>query len=150
MPVGRPKKKGRVLASLLTGALAVPVLAAIALPMILHRSSSEQDSAAKNLLLDARSRMESCARGDGGSYAGCRASEMEETEPEVAWEDGVAPHGRGEGRVGRVYVSELGEASYRLETTSGSGRVFSYAYDDDGGDGAGVRRAGGGGYESEW
>lgn len=49
-------------------------------------------------------------------------------------------------RQNAVYVSELGQAGYRLETTSGSGRVFSYAYDG----GVGALRAGGGGYESGW
>ncbi len=145
---GSLPKKGYFIATLLVGALATLVLAAIALPLILHRSSLEQDAAAKDLLLDVGSRMASCARGAGeGSYAGCRASEMEKVEPGINWRDGVAPHGWGEGRLGRVYVSELGEASYQLETTSGSGRVFSYARN---GDGAITRKAGGGGYESDW
>ena len=146
---GSLPKKGYFIAALLVGALVTLMLAAITLPLILHRSSLVQDGAAKDLLLDVGSRMASCARGgDGeGSYAGCRASEMEKAEPGIAWRDGVAPHGWGEGRVGRVYVSELGEESYRLETTSGSGRVFSYAYN---GNGAITRRAGGGGYESDW
>ena len=76
--------------------------------------------------------MDLCAESAGGSYAGCDARRMARIEPGTEWREGAAPYGVGwgDGRVGRVYVaqSEDNPGFYRLETTSGSGYVFSYEY----------------------
>ena len=124
----------RLLPALLAGLLALFLLSAMAAPLLLDRSSTGRDDEAKNLLLGAASEMNSCAGTAGGSYARCDAGRMRELAPGIEWREGAAPYGKGwgDGRVGRVYVSVApggGDASsYRLETTSGSGYVFSYEY----------------------
>lgn len=106
----------------------------MAAPLLLDRSSTGSDDQAKGLLLGASSEIEACAASAGGSYNGCGARRMRELAPGIEWREGVAPYGLGwgDGRVGRVYVSVApggGDArSYRLETTSASGYVFSYEY----------------------
>ena len=113
---------------ILPAALAILVVAATAVSLLLDRRSEGWDEAAKDLVLAAASAMERCARESGGSYAGCDAEKLREIEPGIGWRDGAAPVGWGAGRVGRTYVGGLGGAEYRLQTTSGSGRVFSYSY----------------------
>ncbi|MDP9426806.1 MAG: hypothetical protein M3P37_12450 [Actinomycetota bacterium] len=124
----------RVLPALLAGLLVLLLLSAMAVPLLLDRSSTDSDDQAKGLLLGASSEMEACAASAGGSFEGCGARRMRELSPGIEWREGVAPYGLGwgDGRVGRIYVSVTpggGNAnSYRLETTSGSGYVFSYGY----------------------
>ena len=124
----------RVLPALLAALFALSLLSAMAAPLLLERSSTDSDGQAKGLLLGAVSKMDSCAEPAGGSYEGCDARRMRELAPGIEWREGVAPYGVGwgDGRVGRVYVSVSpgggGADSYRLETTSGSGYVFSYEY----------------------
>ena len=130
-----PGRKGRrVVPALLAGLLALSLLSAMAAPLLLERASAGSDDEAKRLLLGAASEMNSCAASDGGAYSRCGAGRMGDLAPGIEWREGVAPYGKGwgDGRVGRVYVSVApggGDArSYRLETTSGSGYVFSYEY----------------------
>lgn len=122
----------RLLTALLAGLLALSLLSAMAAPLLLDRSSTGRDNEAKSLLLRAASEMDSCAQTAGGSYARCGAGRMRELVPGIEWREGAAPYGKGwgDGRVGRVYVSVApgNASSYRLETTSGSGYVFSYEY----------------------
>ncbi len=131
---GSGRRRRRVLPALLAGLLALSLLSAMAAPLLLDRSSTDSDDEAKGLLLGAASEMESCAASAGGSFEGCDARRMGELASGIEWREGVAPYGVGwgDGRVGRVYVSvapDVGDASsYRLETTSGSGYVFSYEY----------------------
>ena len=131
---GSGRRKRRVLPALLAGLLALSLLSAMAAPLLLERSSTGSDDEAKRLLLGAASKMDACAAPAGGSYMSCGARRMGELAPGIEWREGVAPYGMGwgDGRVGRVYVSVApggGDASsYRLETTSGSGYVFSYEY----------------------
>lgn len=127
-------RRRRLLPALLAGLLALSLLSTMAAPLLLDRSSSGRDDEAKSLLLGAASKMDSCAEAAGGSYAGCDAGRMRDLAPDVEWRQGLAPYGKGwgDGRLGRVYVSVApggsGASAYRLETTSGSGYVFSYAY----------------------
>ena len=131
---GSGRGRRRLLPTLLAGLLALSLLSAMAAPLLLDRSSAGKDDEAKNLLLGAASAMDSCAEAAGSSYAGCDAGRMRELAPGIEWREGVAPYGKGwgDGRVGRVYVSVgpggSGASAYTLETTSGSGYVFSYAY----------------------
>ena len=124
----------RLLPVLLAGLLALSLLSAMAAPLLLDRSSTGSDGEAKSLILGAAAEMDSCAEGAGGSYARCGVERMREISPGIEWREGAAPYGKGwgDGRVGRVYVSVPpgggSTSSYRLETTSGSGYVFSYAY----------------------
>lgn len=118
-------------ALLLAGLIGALVLAGILAPVTLSRVAIGQDEAARELVINAVPRMRACASFEGGgSYATCDAAEMAQTEPEMQWRDGLAPVGWGRGGVGKVFVSDLGESSYRLETTSASGRVFKYDYED--------------------
>ena len=131
---GAARSGRRVLPAVLAGLFALSLLSAMAAPLLLERSSTDSDGKAKGLLLGASSQMESCAAQAGGSFEGCGARRMRELAPEIEWREGVAPYGVGwgDGRVGRVYISVApgggGASSYRLETTSGSGYVFSYEY----------------------
>ncbi len=134
-------------AGLVAGLIAALVLAGIAAPVVLSKGATGQDANAKELLVNAVPRMRSCASLEGGgSYAACDAAEMAQTEPAVQWRDGVAPIGWGRGGVGKVYVSDLGETGYRLETTSASGKVFIYAFEN----GSVARSAIGGGQPGSW
>ena len=123
-----------MLPALLTGLFALSLLSAMAAPLLLDRSSTDRDDEAKALLLGAAAEMGSCAEAAGGSYAGCDAGRMRDLARAYEWREGVAPYGKGwgDGRLGRVYVSVSpggsGTGAYRLETTSGSGYVFSYEY----------------------
>ncbi len=136
---------GRLVRGSLAGVFAVLVLAAIMVPVLLNRGAPARDAKAGELLVSAAVRMSSCASLEG-AYAGCDAREMNDDESGIEWRDGLAVPGWGLGRVGKVYVSELSETSYRLETTSGSGKVHSYVYQND----AVWRTAGGGGPETGW
>lgn len=136
---------GRLVGGSLAGVFAAVVFAAILVPVLLNRGAGAWDAKAGELLVSAAVRMSSCASLEG-SYAGCDAREMSDDESGIEWRDGLAVPGWGLGRVGKVYVSEISETSYRLESTSGSGKVFSYVYQNDA-----VRRiAGGGGAETGW
>lgn len=132
---------------ILVGAISILVLAGISVPIALSSSAPGQDAAAKELLLAAAVQMRACGSTEKGedSFAGCDAGEMKGAEPGLEWRDGLAKPGL-RGEVGAVYVSELGEEAYRLETTSASGRVFAYAYEN----GVVARSMMGGGPEGGW
>ena len=127
VPAGK-RSRGSFLPAIFPAVLAVLMIAAIAVALLLDRRSEGWYAAAKDLVLSAASAMEQCVRETGGSYAGCDADVLREIEPGIGWRDGAAPVGWGDGRVGRAYVDALGVSAYRLQTTSGSGRVFSYSY----------------------
>ena len=118
-------------ANLLVGAIAVLVLAGVSVPVMLSWIAPAQDANAKELLLSAVVRMRACAslEGEESSFAECDAEKLRSTQTGLEWRDGLAKPGL-RGQVGKVYVSDLGENAYRLETTSASGRVFTYAYRD--------------------
>ena len=133
-------------ANLLVGAITVLVLAAISVPVMLSRSAPSQDANAQELLLTAAVRMRDCASWEGeGSFAGCDAEEMSSADPGIEWRDGLALPGL-KGEVGKVYVSGLDEDAYRLETTSASGKLFIYSYEN----GVVARSAFAGGPLSGW
>ena len=133
-------------ANVLVGAITILVLAAISVPVMLSRSAPSQDANAQELLINAAVRMRDCESWEGeGSFAGCDAEEMRSADPGIEWRDGLARLGL-RGEVGKVYVSGLGEDAYRLETTSASGRLFIYTYEN----GVVVRSALAGGPPSGW
>lgn len=133
---------------LVAGVVAALVLVGgIVGPVVLSHMALGQDADAREFLINAVPRMRSCAYMEGdGSYAACDAAEMARTEPDVRWRDGLAPVGWGKGGFGKVYVSDLSETSFRLETTSASGRVFKYDYEN----GIVTRATVGGGQGSGW
>jgi len=121
---------GSLPGNLLVAVVAALVLAGISVPVMLSRSAPAQDTDAKELLLNAAVRMRACASLEGeGSFAGCDAEEMRDAEPGIEWRDGLASYGL-RGEPGKVYMSELDESAYRLETASASGRTFAYVYED--------------------
>lgn len=117
---------------LLAGTIAgVVLVGGIVAPLALSHASIGQDAKASELLLGAVPSIRACAFFEGdGSYAGCDAAEMSRSEPEVRWEDGLAPVGWGKGGVGKVFVSDLDEKSFRVETTSATGKVFKYDFEN--------------------
>ena len=133
-------------ANLLVGLITVLVLAGISVPAMLSRSAPSHDANAQELLMSAALRMRDCASWEGeGSFVGCDAEEMRSAESGIEWRDGLTAPGL-RGQVGKVYVSGLDETAYRLETTSASGRVFTYSYQN----GVVARSALGGVPESGW
>lgn len=116
--------------SLMVAVIAALVLAGISVPVMLSRSAPAQDTDAKELLLNAAVRMRACASLEGeGSFARCDAEEMRDAESGIEWRDGLTSYGL-RGEPGKVYVSDLDESAYRLETASASGRIFTYVYND--------------------
>ena len=133
-------------ANLLVGAITVLVLAGVSVPVMLSWSAPAQDANAKEMLLGAAVRMRACASLEGeDSFVDCDAEEMRSADSGLEWRDGLAKPGL-RGQVGKVYVSDLGENAFRLETTSASGRVFTYAYKN----GVVARSMLGGGPEGSW
>lgn len=115
--------------NLLVAVIAALVLAGLSVPVMLSRSAPAQDTNAKELLMNAAVRMRACASVEGeGSFADCDAEEMRNAESGIEWRDGLASYGL-RGEPGKVYVSDLDEMAYRLETTSASGRIFTYVYE---------------------
>ncbi len=132
--------------NVLVAVIAALVLAGISVPVMLGWSAPAQDANAKELLMNAAVRMRACASWEGeGSFAGCDAGEMRNAESGIEWRDGLASYGL-RGEPGKVYVSELEETAYRLETASASGRIFAYVYED----GAVGRAVLGGGPAGGW
>lgn len=116
--------------NLLVAVIAALVLAGLSVPVMLSWSAPAQDTNAKELLMNAAVRMRACASvGGEGSFADCDAEEMRNAESGIEWRDGLASYGL-RGEPGKVYVSDLDEMAYRLETTSASGRIFTYVYED--------------------
>ncbi len=114
--------------------LVVLVVAAVAVPLFLNNRYSAWDGAAKGRLLRAAGAMEECAQTNRGSYAGCDAFTMKGLKRGVEWRDPNVQDGyfaeRKRDKIGLVFVSERGDESFRLETTSRTGKTFAYDYKD--------------------
>ena len=112
--------------------LVLLVVASVAVPLLINNRYTAWDGAAKGRLLRAAGAMDECAQVSRGSYAGCDAYTMKGLERGVQWRDPTAEDGyfaeRKRDKVGLVFVSERGEESYRVETTSRTGRLFAYDY----------------------
>lgn len=108
------------------------VVAAVAVPLFINNRYMAWDGAAKGRLVRAAGAMEECAQASRGSYAGCDAYRMKGIERGVQWRDPNAEDGyfaeRKRDKIGLVFVSERGDESFRLETTSRTGRMFAYDY----------------------
>ena len=130
------KKQGRSMRSLVAHltiwGLVVLVVAAVAVPLFINNRYTAWDGAAKGRLLRAASAMEECAQTSRGSYASCDAYTMKGIERGVEWRDPNAKDGyfaeRKRDKVGLVFVSKRGDESFRVETTSRTGRLFAYDY----------------------
>ena len=112
--------------------LVLLVVAAVAVPLFINNRYAAWDGAAKGRLLRAVGAMEECAQVNRGSYAGCDAYTMKGIERAVQWRDPIAEDGyfaeSKREKVGLVFVSERGDESFRVETTSRTGRLFAYDY----------------------
>lgn len=130
------KKRGRWLRSLLTRltvwGVVLLVVMAVAVPLFINNRYTAWDGAAKGRLLRAAGAMEECAQVNRGSYAGCDAYTMKGLERGVRWRDPNTKDGyfaeRKRDKVGLVFVSQRGDESFRIETTSRTGRMFAYDY----------------------
>ena len=129
---GRRFSKRSVAVQVVVWGLVALVVAAVAVPLLINNRYSVWDGAAKGRLERAAGAMEECAQINRGSYAGCDAFTMKGLERGVEWRDPNAGDGyfaeRKRDKIGLVFVSERGEESFRLETTSRSGRMFAYDY----------------------
>ncbi|QIN78285.1 hypothetical protein GBA65_06900 [Rubrobacter marinus] len=129
---GRRFSKRSVAVQGVVWGLVVLVVAAVAVPLLINNRYTAWDGAAKGRLLRAAAAMDECAQLSRGSYAGCDAYTMKGLERGVRWRDPTAEDGyfaeRKRDKVGLVFVSERGEESFRVETTSRTGRLFAYDY----------------------
>ena len=123
---------GSVVAHLVVWGLVLLVVAAVAVPMFINNRYSAWDGAAKGRLLRAADALGECAQSNRGSYAGCEAYTMEGLDRSLEWRDPTAEDGyfaeRKRDKVGLVFVSERGDESFRLESTSRTGKTFAYDY----------------------
>lgn len=130
------KEQGRslraLLARLTAWGLVLLVVAAVAVPLFINNRYTAWDGAAKGRLVRAAAAVEECGETNRGSYAGCDAYTLKGLERGLEWRDPNAEDGyfaqRKRDKVGLVFVSERGDESFRLETTSRTGRTFAYDY----------------------
>lgn len=129
---GRRFSPRSVATHLAVWALVLLVVAAVAVPLFINNRYTAWDGAAKDRLTRAAAAVEECAQTNRGSFAGCDAFTMKGLERGVEWRDPNAEDGyfaeRKRDKVGLVFVSERGDESFRLETTSRTGRTFAYDY----------------------
>ena len=129
---GQARSLRTVLTRLTVWGLVLLVVAAVAVPLFINNRYSAWDGAAKGRLERAAGAMQECAQTNRGSYAACDAFTMKGLKRGVKWRDPNAEDGyfaeRKRDKVGLVFVSERGEESFRLETTSRTGRMFAYDY----------------------
>ena len=108
------------------------VVAAVAVPLFINNRYTAWDGTAKGRLERAAAAIEECAQANRGSFAGCDAFTMKGFGRSVEWRDPNAEDGyfarKERDKVGLVFVSERGDESFRLETTSRTGRMFAYDY----------------------
>lgn len=96
---------------LLVVMLILGILGAIAIPSLLNQKSKANDSQAKAMARNMQATEETCANDHGGSYASCDEAALRAIEPTI-------PNSG-------VQVSDLGQNSYTVTASSGSGNTFS-------------------------
>ena len=129
---GRRVSTRSVLTHLTIWGVVVLVVAAVAVPLFINNRYTAWDTSAKGRLLRAADAIQECAQVNQGSYASCNAFTMQGIERGVRWRDPNAEDGyfaeRKRDKIGLVFVSERGDDSFRVETTSRTGRTFAYDY----------------------
>jgi Tfp pilus assembly protein PilE len=118
-PHGRPRRDaGFTFTELIAITAVVGLLAAIAIPAVLHHRERAHDGAAKSLVRTAGSAVEA-ASAEAGGYAALTPAALHAAEPAVTFR----ATGEGDAAADAVAVT-LGDAGYELVTTSRSGTRF--------------------------
>lgn len=109
-------ESGFTLIELLVVMLILGILAAIALPAFFNQREKAGDAKAKETVHTAQVAMETCATGNGGSYAACDQEDLRAIEPTLP-EEGGTPEMEVEGEASGYAVTVTSE--------SASGNTFS-------------------------
>lgn len=119
----RRNEKGFTLIELLVVVIIIGLLAAIAIPAFLGQRNKANDAAAKSLVRNGATAMEAFYS-DGNTYVGADDTKLKAIEPNIAWSATLSDAG-----LDQVKFSGLSANGYTLESTSKSGKVFTYAKD---------------------
>lgn len=113
-------EKGFTLIELLIVIVIIAILIAVAIPAFLGARKRGQDSAAKSLLRNGQTAMESYFV-DNQTYAGAGAAELDAIEANITWVEG----GNGDAAANTVGIAAGATATdYELRSLSASGAQF--------------------------
>ena len=116
----RRGQEGFTLIELLVVVIIIGLLAAIAIPAFLGQRNKANDAAAKSLVRNGATAMEAFFS-DGNTYVGADDTKLRAIEPNIQWSATLLDAG-----LDQVKFSGLSANGYTLETTSKSGKTFTY------------------------
>ena len=121
---GRDRQQGFSFVELLVAIIILGLLAALAIPALAGQREKAGDAAAKSLLRNGASAMESASVESGG-YSGLDAAAFAATEATIHWQDGPGAESADD----EVWISGATDGTFTLTTTSTTGRTFVYTKD---------------------
>lgn len=123
-------QKGFTLIELLVVIIIIAILAAIAIPTFLGQRDKAHDAAAKSLVRNAMTAVES-AYVDTRDFSEISADDLSAIEPSITFTeaDNAATEPSASAEDNAVNVSLTGEDTYEVGTTSASGKTFGVAVD---------------------
>ena len=119
--------KGFTLIELLVVIIIIAILAAIAIPTFLGQRNKAYDAAAKSLVRNAMTAMETVYV-DGRDFTDANATTLHDIEPAITWASGTAAVDTYVDET-TVYYTTPTSDSYTLSACSKSGKVFAVAVD---------------------
>jgi type IV pilus assembly protein PilA len=119
----RRGQEGFTLIELLVVVIIIGLLAAIAIPAFMGQRNKANDAAAKSLVRNGATAMEAYFS-EGNTYVGADATKLRAIEPNISWSATLLDAG-----LDQVKYSGLSANGYVLESTSKSGKTFTYTKD---------------------